>query len=104
MGARQGSPSGLPEKSTPIKREATAGTVENRAEDPAQPPPERSRRTGRALQRRPPRASAPTEPTGRPIQTPITRTRARSDSVQQQCTRAEGGSRATLKTSLAPAS
>jgi hypothetical protein len=91
-------------KSTPTKRGATAGIVENRAEDPAQPPLERSRRTGRALQRRPPHASAPTDPTGRPIQTPIRRTSARSGSVQQHCIRAEGGSRTTLKTSLAPAS
>ncbi len=78
----------LPEKSTPIQRGATAGTVENRAEEPAQPPPERSRRTRRALQRRPPRTSAPTEPTGPPLPTPIGRTSARSGSVRQQCIRA----------------
>jgi hypothetical protein len=65
---------------------------------------ERTRRTRQALQSRPPRASAPTEPIGRTIQTPIGRTSVRSGSVQQKCIRSEGGSRATLKTSLAPAS
>ena len=103
MGLQKGCPSVLPGMSTPTKRGATAGTVENRAEDPAQPQPERSRRSGRALERRPLRASAPTQPNGWPIQTPLGRTSARSGSVQQQCIRSEGGSRATLKTSLAPA-
>ncbi len=64
----------------------------------------RARRARRALGRRPLRASAPTEPNGRPIQAPIGRTSAHSGSVQQQGIRAEGGSRATLKTSLVPAS
>ncbi len=71
---------------------------------PSQPPPERSRRTRRALQRHPPRASAPTEPTGPPIHTTIRKTSARSGSIQPQRIRAAGGSLATLKTSLAPAS
>jgi len=63
---------------------------------------ERTRRTRRALGRRPLSASAPTVANGRPIQTPIGRTSARSGSVQQQCIRSEGGSRANLKQVLPP--
>jgi hypothetical protein len=63
---------------------------------------ERSRRARRALGRCPLRASVPTEPNGRPRQTPIGGTSARSGSVQQQCIRAEGGSRANLKQVLPP--
>ena len=66
-----------------------------------------------SLHSRPPAAPAapsyvarpvPARPLSQPIQTPISRTSARSSSVQQQCIRAEGRSRATLKTNLAPAS
>ena len=58
----------------------------------------------RQPRRPPPRATAHAAPTGRAIQTPIRGSSPRSGSVQQQCIRAAGGSRASPKSHLASAS
>ena len=61
--------------------------------DSAQPP-----------RRPPPRSTAHPAPTVRAIPTPIRASSPRSGSIQQQCIRAAGGSRASPKSHLAPAS